>query len=61
MGDRFVLDRRAGDLAAEAGVPLEALDLALANLDAPERMTLGAPDDVADDDARARAEAALGV
>jgi len=61
IGDRFVLDRRAADLAAEAGVPIEALDLALANLDAEEHMTLGAPDDVADDEVRARAAAALGV
>jgi hypothetical protein len=61
IGDRFVLDRRSADLAAAAGVPIEALDLALANLDAPERMTLGAPEDVADDEVRARALAALGV
>lgn len=61
IGDRFLLDRRAGDLAAAAEVPLEALDLGLANLDAQERMTLGAPDDVADEGARARAAAALGV
>jgi len=61
IGDRFVLDRRAAELAEAAGVPLEALDLALANLDAQERMTLGAPDDVADEGARERAAAALGL
>jgi hypothetical protein len=61
IGDKFVLDRRAADLAAEFDVPIEALDLALANLDAEERMTLGAPEDVADEGARARAAAALGV
>ena len=61
IGERFLLDRRAGDLAAAAGVPLEALDLALANLDAPERITLGAPAGATDAEAAARAERVLGV
>jgi len=61
IGDKFVLDRRAAELAEAVGVPIEALDLAFANLDAQERITLGAPDDVSDDDARRRAAAALGV
>jgi len=61
IADRFVLDRRAADLAEDAGVPVEALDLALANLDAPERMALGAPEDAADETVRELAAAALGV
>jgi hypothetical protein len=64
IGDRLLLDRRAQELAAEAEVPVAALDLALANLDRPAgrpRMTIGAGADAADPDAWARAAAALGV
>jgi len=64
IGDRLLLDRRALELAAEAEVPVAALDLALANLDRPAgrpRMTIGASANAADADAWARAAAALGV
>jgi hypothetical protein len=44
IGDPLLLQRRAGDLAAGVGVPIEALDLALANWLRPEgeRITAGA-------------------
>ena len=62
IGDPFLLERRATDLAEEAGVPLAALDLALFNFGQPEtrRATMGARAD-ADPDAQARVEAALGL
>jgi len=41
IGDPLLLDRRAAALAEAAGVPLEALDLALFNWSSPERATLG--------------------
>ena len=44
IGDPLLLDRRAHGLAAAAGLPIEALDLALANWVAPVRATLGQPD-----------------
>jgi hypothetical protein len=62
IGDPLLLQRRAGDLAAAAGVPIEALDLALTNWTRPEgeRITAGAT--VADySDRRAAIGAALGV
>jgi len=64
IGDRLLLDRRAAELAEEAGVPIAALDLALANVDRPAgtpRMTAGASSDAADADAWARAATALGL
>jgi len=44
IGDPFLLERRAADLAEACQVPLEALDLALFNWGRPEdaRATLGA-------------------
>lgn len=43
IGERFLMERRAADLAAEAGVPPDALDLALFNFGQPEgdRATMG--------------------
>jgi len=41
IGDPLLLERRAGALAEASGVPLEALDLALANWAAPQRATVG--------------------
>jgi hypothetical protein len=43
IGDAINLQRRAGELAAEAGVPIAALDLAFANWTRPEedRITAG--------------------
>jgi hypothetical protein len=48
IGDPLLLQRRAGELATEAGVPIEALDLALTNWSRPEgeRITAGARVDV---------------
>ena len=43
IGDPLLLERRAAALAEAAGVPIEALDLALANWGAPQRATLGFP------------------
>ncbi len=59
IGDRLNLERRARALSDAAEVPLAALDLALANWAAPERMTLGLPEDSADADAGERARDAL--
>jgi hypothetical protein len=44
IGDPLLLERRAGDLASEVGVPIEALDLALTNWGRSdgERVTAGA-------------------
>ena len=41
IADPLLLDRRAGDLAREAEVPLDALDLALWNWQEPERRSTG--------------------
>jgi hypothetical protein len=41
IGDPLLLERRAAALAGAAGVPLEALDLALANWQGPVRATMG--------------------
>lgn len=61
IGDPLLLARRAGDLAEETGVPLEALDLALFNWGQPSagRVTMGAGD--ADEGLRRAAAAALDV
>ena len=62
IGDPLLLERRAGELADAAGVPIEALDLALANWGRTdgERITAGAT--VGGDGARrAAVAAALGV
>jgi hypothetical protein len=62
IGDAFLLERRATDLAEEAGVPLAALDLALVNFGRPEdrRATMGARAD-ADPEVQGRVEVALGL
>jgi hypothetical protein len=61
IADPLLLERRARALAAEADVPLEALDLALGNWGSSQRATLGFPDAVADAAALERSEAALDV
>jgi hypothetical protein len=61
IGDRMLLEPRARALADAAQVPLEALDVALANWAAPERATLGVRPDTADDSARGGTLAALGL
>jgi hypothetical protein len=62
IGDAFLLERRATDLAAAVGVPLGALDLALFNFGRPEdrRATMGARAS-ADPGLQARIEEALGL
>ncbi|HEX3512281.1 MAG TPA: hypothetical protein VHT27_14410 [Solirubrobacteraceae bacterium] len=61
IADPLLLDRRADALAEAAGVPLEALDLALANWAALERATLGMPAGTTSQDALEGARAALGL
>jgi hypothetical protein len=61
IGDIQLLERRCGQLAKEAGVPIAALDLALFNWHGSERVTLGLPADISDEQATAQAELALGL
>jgi hypothetical protein len=59
IGEPIHLERRAHALAEAMAVPVEALDLALANWGAGERATLGAPPEVLDRHALERARDAL--
>ena len=61
IGDPLLLERRAAALAEVAGVPIEALDLALANWAAPERATAGFASDEGYEGPATGAMAALGV
>jgi hypothetical protein len=61
IGDPIHVERRASVLAEELSVPIEALDLALANWSSEERVTLGFPADTNDTHAVERAAAALEV
>jgi len=61
IGDPLLLERRAGALARSASLPVEALDLALANWGSPKRATLGFPEDTSDDGALERTGDALGL
>ena len=61
IGDPIHLERRAAALAEALGVPVEALDLALANWASPQRATLGFPPDSRDRARLERAREALGV
>jgi hypothetical protein len=61
IGDPLLLERRAAALAQAVSVPVEALDLALANWHAGERATLGFPSDTQDEGAYERAGDALGL
>jgi len=61
IGDPLLLERRAAALAEEAQVPLEALDLALANWAAGERASLGFPPETLDQAALTRVQRALGL
>jgi hypothetical protein len=62
IGDSILLSRRAGDLAEEADVPLEALDLALFNWGQPSagRVTMGSVAEP-DEEIRANVARALGL
>jgi hypothetical protein len=61
IGDPLLLERRAATLAQEAGLPIEALDLALANWAAPQPATLGLSREGGDAEVFERAGAALGL
>lgn len=61
IGDPILLERRAAALAVAAEVPVETLDLALANWAAPEPATLGFSRAVADEATAARTRLALGL
>ncbi|HTA35029.1 MAG TPA: hypothetical protein VK721_16520 [Solirubrobacteraceae bacterium] len=61
IGDPLVLERRAQALAHAVAVPIETLDLALANWQAPQPATLGIPREMLDDGAFERAGAAFGL
>lgn len=59
IGEPMHLEHRAQELAKAVSVPVEALDLALANWEAEERATLGVPPEVSDPHALERAQQAL--
>lgn len=61
IGDALLLERRAGLLAEAASVPVQTLDLALANWAAPQRATVGFAAGIVDAGALERAGAALGL
>jgi Alpha-glutamyl/putrescinyl thymine pyrophosphorylase clade 3 len=61
IGDPLHLDRRGAALAEAISVPVETLDLALANWGAGERATLGFPPETCDRDTLERARDALGL
>ena len=61
IGDPLLLDRRAAALAEAISVPVEALELALANWGSEERATLGFPAETRDLEALQRARDALGL
>lgn len=59
VGDPIYLERRASAFAQELDVPIDVLDLALANWGTGERATLGFKPDVADHHAHERIRAAF--
>ena len=61
IGDPLHLERRSTALAEAVSVPIETLDLALANWGAGERATLGFPPETVDRRALAQALEALGL
>jgi Alpha-glutamyl/putrescinyl thymine pyrophosphorylase clade 3 len=61
IGDPIHLERRAVALAQAIAVPVETLDLALANWASPQRATLGFAPDTCDPGALERAHDALGL
>ncbi len=61
IGDPLLLERRAAALAEAIAVPIETLDLALANWGATERACVGVAPACIDEAALERAEAALGL
>lgn len=61
IGDRLTIERRSRELAARAGAPTEALDLALENWARAERITQGFPALTPSDSALEQAQEALGL
>jgi hypothetical protein len=62
IGDPMLLERRAEDLAAAAGLPLEALDLGFHNWESGSRDRIGMdPEGEPDADIREAVESALGL
>ena len=61
IGDPLLLERRAHSLAEALSLPIETLDLALANWASAERATLGFAAEISDDGALERAAGALGL
>ena len=61
IADPLLLERRATALAEASSLPIEALDLALANWLSPQRASMGCPPETLDDDAFERAGDALGL
>jgi hypothetical protein len=61
IGEEIHLERRAAALAQAISVPVDTLDLALANWSSPQRATLGFPPDTCDRSALERARDALGL
>jgi hypothetical protein len=61
IGDPLYLERRAATLAEAVSVPVETLDLALANWASPQRATLGFAEDICDRQALERARDALAL
>jgi hypothetical protein len=61
IGDPIILERRALDLAQSASVPVEALDLALANWGTGQRAAMGFDPESIDEHAHERALSALGL
>jgi Alpha-glutamyl/putrescinyl thymine pyrophosphorylase clade 3 len=61
VGDPIYLERRASAFAQELDVPIDALDLALANWGAGERATLGFKPDVTDRHVLERVREAFGL
>jgi hypothetical protein len=61
IGDPLLLDRRAAALAEAVAVPVEALELALANWETGERATLGVPPDTSEQAALQRAREVLAL
>jgi hypothetical protein len=61
IGDPLLLERRAGALAEAASIPIEALDLALANWLSPQRASMGCPPETHDNAAFEQASVALGI
>jgi hypothetical protein len=61
IGDPLLLDRRAAALAEAVAVPVECLELALANWGTGERATLGFPADVSEGATLERSRDVLGL